>query len=293
MSYHVESRCSNRKFGSAPRKQIAMYLANKAGDDGSGIWCSKHTIARDTELSLATVKRTIRDFLAEGILVAIGMRETSRHGQTVIYRIALEVVDELELLHPPKGAFGTGITVNPVQPAPATGVRVNPRPGSQRPPNNPMNNPMNHPPSRRAPLEVEEADLQPIWDAFPSDRRRDRAACRRHLAAALLEASRDELVEAATAYAAETADYTRRTVMFFDNWLRVGRWRQHVEEQRQQRADTEFRAKADEETMIANAVRWVNERSDMCRHVPRKHAAIAVERGLITREQAQAAGVMP
>lgn len=35
MSYHVESLCDCRKFGSAARKQIAMYLANKASDDGS------------------------------------------------------------------------------------------------------------------------------------------------------------------------------------------------------------------------------------------------------------------
>lgn len=293
MSYHVEYRCSNRKFGSAPRKQIAMYLANKAGDDGSGIWCSKHTIARDTELSLATVKRTIRDFLAEGILIAIGMRETSRHGQTVIYRIALEVVDELEPLHAAKGPFGTGVTVNPVQPAPATGVRVTPRPGSQRPPNNPKNNPMNRPLSRHEPPEAKEEDLQPIWDAFPSDRRRDRTACRRHLAAALSEASRDELVEAAQAYAAETAEYTRRTVMFFDNWLRVGRWRRYVDAYRQQRAKAEAQAKANEETMVANAARWISEGSDMCRHVPPKYAAIAVERGLVTREQVQAVGMMP
>lgn len=45
MSYHVEARCARRRFGSAARKQIAMYLANKAGDDGAGIWCSKHTRA--------------------------------------------------------------------------------------------------------------------------------------------------------------------------------------------------------------------------------------------------------
>ncbi|WP_374292157.1 hypothetical protein [Paenirhodobacter enshiensis] len=80
MSYHVESICDRCRFGSATRKQIVMYLANKASDDGTGIWCSKHTIARHTELSLATVKRVIRDFLAEGILLATGLRDTSRHG---------------------------------------------------------------------------------------------------------------------------------------------------------------------------------------------------------------------
>lgn len=292
MSYHVESRCSNRKFGSAPRKQIAMYLANKASDDGGGIWCSKYTIARETELSLATVKRTIRDFLAEGILVATGYHDTSCHGQTIVYRIVFEAVEKLEILKLPNVSAPTGAILNPVQGVTATGVRESQRPGSQRHPNNPKNTLMNHPPSRHTPPEAEEEDLQPIWDAFPSDRRRDRAACRRHLAAALSEASRDELVIAAKAYTEETAEYTRRTVMFFDNWLRVGRWRRYVEAHRQQRAEAEAQAKANEDTMVANAARWIGERSAMCRHVPPRYAAIAIERGLVTREQAQAAGVM-
>lgn len=84
MSYVVEALCDARRFGSAARKQIAMYLANKAGDDGAGIWCSKHTIARHTELSLATVKRTIREFLAEGVLEETGMLRACDHGHTVI-----------------------------------------------------------------------------------------------------------------------------------------------------------------------------------------------------------------
>ena len=293
MSYHVEALCDRRKFGSATRKQIIMYLANKASDDGTGIWCSKHTIARHTELSLATVKRIIREFLAEGMLLATGLRDTSRHGQTVVYRIVLEAVEQLEPLLRDKAASGTGVSANPVQPTPPTGVTVNPQPGSGRPPNNPLNNPLNHPSSRSVPLEAKDADLQPIWDAFPRDRRRDRAACRRHLAAGLTEASRDELVEAAKAYAVETADYTRRTVMFFDNWLRVGRWRRYVEAHRQQLAEAEARAKTNEESMIAYAARWIPERSDMCRHVQPRYVAIAIERGLVTREQAQAAGVMP
>lgn len=41
MSYVVEAHCHERRFGSAVRKQIIMFLANKASDDGSGIWCSK------------------------------------------------------------------------------------------------------------------------------------------------------------------------------------------------------------------------------------------------------------
>ncbi|GGB07673.1 hypothetical protein [Allosediminivita pacifica] len=114
MSYHVEALCDRRRFGSAARKQIAMYLANKASDDGAGIWCSKHTIARHTELSLATVKRTIRDFLDEGLLVETGERRPCDHGHTVVYRLVLEAVSELESLLPQKVSKETGVTVNPV-----------------------------------------------------------------------------------------------------------------------------------------------------------------------------------
>ena len=50
MSWRVANACAERKFGSATRKQIIMFLADKASDDGSGIWCSKGTIQRHTEL---------------------------------------------------------------------------------------------------------------------------------------------------------------------------------------------------------------------------------------------------
>ncbi|RWR49861.1 hypothetical protein EOW65_07860 [Sinirhodobacter ferrireducens] len=292
MSYHVESICDRRRFGSATRKQIVMYLANKASDDGTGIWCSKHTIARHTELSLATVKRVIRDFLAEGILLATGLRDTSRHGQTVVYRIVLEAVEELELLQWSTGSSTTGVTLNPVPPVPATGVTVSPQPGSGRPPNNPKNHPENPPSARTSAREAADADLEPLWEAYPADRRRDRKACGQILAGAQAEASSEELTEAARTYAAETADYTRTKVMFLDNWLRTGKWRRYVEEARGRAREKESRARTDEETMIRSAARWILERSAMCRHVPRKYALKAVERGLITLRDAQAAGVL-
>ena len=72
MSWKVANLCADRIFGSAARKQIIMFLADKASDDGSGIWCSKGTIQRHTELGESTVKRTITDFLREGILIETG-----------------------------------------------------------------------------------------------------------------------------------------------------------------------------------------------------------------------------
>ncbi|MFE3839549.1 hypothetical protein ABNX41_21150, partial [Rhodobacteraceae bacterium PA1-206B] len=74
MSWKVANLCAQRKFGSPVRKQIIMFLADKASDDGSGIWCSKGTIQRHTELGETTVKRTINKFLSEGILIETGRR---------------------------------------------------------------------------------------------------------------------------------------------------------------------------------------------------------------------------
>ena len=66
MSWEVANRCNKRKFGSASRKQVIMFLADKASDDGEGVYCSKHSIAKFTELSLATgyfdQAHFIRDF---------------------------------------------------------------------------------------------------------------------------------------------------------------------------------------------------------------------------------------
>lgn len=70
MSWRVANECADRRFGSAARKQIIMFMADKASDDGSGIWCSRGMIQRHTELGESIMKRTISDFLREGILVA-------------------------------------------------------------------------------------------------------------------------------------------------------------------------------------------------------------------------------
>ncbi|WP_254868508.1 hypothetical protein [Phaeobacter sp. HF9A] len=140
MSWRVANACAERKFGSATRKQIIMFLADKASDDGSGIWCSKGTIQRHTELGETTVKRTIREFLKEGILVETGARGY-KNGFTVVYRIDLAKVQALELTAEPD--IETGATV--------AGV-----PGPQRPPRDLTRGgkpPLRTPPAREKPAQ--------------------------------------------------------------------------------------------------------------------------------------------
>ena len=282
MSYHVESLCDCRKFGSAARKQIAMYLANKASDDGSGIWCSKHTMARHTELSLATVKRTIRELLAEGILVETGEQRPCDHGHTVVYRMVLEVVANLELLGPGRPSRPTGVTVNPVQPAPPRGVKVTPQPGSPRPPNHPEI--IHKPPTRAGAREVEE-----IWSAYPEDRRRDQLSCERWISEALDEVGAAALLAAVRAYAKDSTGFTRSKVSFSDNWFRLGRWRPYVAAQRAQDATNAKLAAAS----LAKAADWIKVRHGMCRYLSAKQVHDAVALGLVSVAEAAHAGFGP
>lgn len=282
MSYHVESLCDCRKFGSAARKQIAMYLANKASDDGSGIWCSKHTMARHTELSLATVKRTIREFLAEGILVETGEQRPCDHGHTVVYRMVLEVVANLERLGPGRPSRPTGGTVNPVQPAPLRGVKVTPQPGSPRPPNHPET--IHKPPTREHARAVEA-----IWAAYPEDRRRDQQSCLRWIAEALDEAGAAALLAAVEAYAQSSAGFTRSKVSFSDNWFRTGKWRAYVRAaQEKATAESELA-----DACMTTAIAWIKSQHSLCRHLSASQVQHALAKGLITRTEAAQAGFGP
>ena len=111
MSWKIANLCADRRFGSAARKQIIMFLADKA-------------IQRHTELGESTVKRTISDFLREGILIETG-RRPCKNGFTVIYRIVLARVMALESMAEPDE--GTGSTVDPVQSEPGTGSTMEDR----------------------------------------------------------------------------------------------------------------------------------------------------------------------
>ncbi len=72
-------------------------MADRASDDGSGIWCSKQTLANDTGLSKDGVKKAVKALLSEGLIVETGIRR-HRNFITKIYRIALDQVEILPLV---------------------------------------------------------------------------------------------------------------------------------------------------------------------------------------------------
>jgi hypothetical protein len=285
MSWRIANECAERRFGSAARKQIIMFLADKASDDGSGIWCSKGTIQRHTELSESTVKRTITDFLREGILIETGRRQC-KNGYTVIYRIVLERVAALEPTAEPD--IETGVTVNPVQPEPGTGSRVNGVRGSRWTLNHPKT--IHKPPTRRreAAEEVEDPEAEKILAAYPEDRIRDRRTTLRLISAALkASVEPDDLKQAVKAYAKESEGYTRSKVCFSDNWFKMRRWEKGLA---QVQADRE-KAREAEAKGRASLAEWIHERHPLCRHITNRQIEDLIATKLVTPEQVRAAGL--
>ncbi|WP_170349241.1 hypothetical protein [Ruegeria atlantica] len=285
MSWRIANECAERRFGSAARKQIIMFLADKASDDGSGIWCSKGTIQRHTELSESTVKRTIIDFLREGILIETGRRHC-KNGYTVIYRIALERVAALEPTAEPD--IDTGVTVNPVQPEPGTGSTVNGVRGSRWTPNHPKT--IHKPPTRRreAAEEVEDLEAEKILAAYPEDRIRDRRTTLRLIAVAVKAGEKpDDLLQAVKAYAKESEGFTRSKVCFSDNWFKMRRWEKGLT---QIQADRE-KAREAEAKGRASLAEWIHERHPLCRHITNRQIEDLIASKLVTPEQVRAAGL--
>lgn len=283
MSWRVANECADRRFGSAARKQIIMFLADKASDDGSGIWCSKGTIQRHTELGESTVKRTITDFLREGILVETG-RRPCKNGFTVIYRIMLDRVMAFESSAEPDE--GTGSTVNPVQRDPGRGSTMDGVRGPGWTPNHPET--IHKPPTRKRGEAAVDERVERIWAAYPKDRQRGKAASLVAITEALAEGiDPDDLLRAVQAYSTESAGFTRSKVCFSDNWFADRRWQRFLKAAAEER-DARTALAADHHARLAA---WVRDRNPMCKHITALQVAALVAAGLVTDGQLRAAGL--
>ncbi|WP_347267910.1 helix-turn-helix domain-containing protein [Paracoccus sp. (in: a-proteobacteria)] len=101
MSNLISASVQRRLVGSATRKSVLSYMADKAADDGSGIWTSKANIARDLELSRRGVQLAIQELIRDGLVTETGQRDC-KHGFTVEYSIVIEAVDNLPSTREPR-----------------------------------------------------------------------------------------------------------------------------------------------------------------------------------------------
>ena len=143
MSWRIANECAERRLAVPARKQIIMFLPTKRAMTAraSGVRRARSSATRS--LGESTVKRTINDFLREGILIETGQRRC-QNGYTVIYRIVLAKIAQLETTAEPD--VETGFTVDPVQSEPGTGSMVDGVRGPRWTPNHPKT--IHKPPTR-------------------------------------------------------------------------------------------------------------------------------------------------
>lgn len=95
MSRKVATLVYSKQVGSMARKAVLAYFADRANDDGSGIWTAKQRVADEIECSKQTVITVVKGLLADGLIREDGHRANG-NGYTVEYSIDLAAVEALQ-----------------------------------------------------------------------------------------------------------------------------------------------------------------------------------------------------
>lgn len=96
MSRKLVTIVYDRKVGSVHRKAVLAYFADRASDNGKGVWASKKTIADETECGRSTVIKIVSEFVEEGLIVVAGTMPC-RNGATVIYDLNVDAIMALPM----------------------------------------------------------------------------------------------------------------------------------------------------------------------------------------------------
>ena len=116
MSNHLTSMVYKRDLGSIARKAVMVLLADKASDDGSGIWASKQRMANELCASKQTVLNTLKSLASDGLIAEVGKRKCA-NGYTVEYAINVANLEALALVkwHADQSTSLTGQNTLPVK----------------------------------------------------------------------------------------------------------------------------------------------------------------------------------
>jgi len=97
MSNSLITEVYKRQVGNMARNAVMALFADKAHDDGTGIWASKQRMADEIGASKQTVIATIKSLIADGLIIERGQRK-SPNGYTVEYAIVVEALQALPLI---------------------------------------------------------------------------------------------------------------------------------------------------------------------------------------------------
>lgn len=134
MSNHLTSLAYKADVGSLLRKSVLIMLADKASDDGSGIWASKQTMADELCCSKQGILNTLHAFITEGLLAETGKRK-NRNGFTITYALDIEALEALPKVKRWSDNQSMGLTSQPR--GPVNEVDETSQPGGPKPSFNP------------------------------------------------------------------------------------------------------------------------------------------------------------
>lgn len=135
MSNDLITEVYSRQLGSMARKAVLALFADKANDDGTGIWASKQRMADEIGTTRQTIIVTIKSLIEDGLVREAGQRKCA-NGFTVEYAILIKALHEAPLIasHPSSGV--TRKAALPVKP-----VNVTRKAALHKPSQTPRNKP--------------------------------------------------------------------------------------------------------------------------------------------------------
>ena len=97
MSWHLCSEVYKRQLGTLTRVAVMALLADKASDNGEGIWSAKQSMADELCTTKQTVIATIKGLVADDLLREVGHRKC-QNGYLVEYAINVRALKALPLV---------------------------------------------------------------------------------------------------------------------------------------------------------------------------------------------------
>ena len=195
-----------------------MYMADKASDDGSGIWVSKKNMAADLEMTDRAVRIHIKDMIAMGVLVEAGQRQC-KTGYTVDYTINVDVVGSLGST---REATEQHAPLNDVHPYPCMTFTPTPEPGSPKPSIEPSKEP-------NTSSKDDEVNyyFDQLWSLYP--RKVGKGQARKAFKAASKKADFYDLLPKLMDYVQTLEGKDKQFIPHLATWLNGERWEDEVE----------------------------------------------------------------
>lgn len=311
MSYEVAALVQKKKVGCRTLKSVLMFMADRASDDGRGIYASKSYIADILETTKRTIIRSVETLLERGLISKTGKRSCKR-GYTVEYRINLDKVLELPSVFKddedaplnggapaPSDTTSRGDTLSPVTPRHPRGDTLSPEEVTHCHPNQSKTKiepiaPGAHTQNLDIGAEGEKPTAQAA-DAFADffaefQTAYPRLGCIEATEDALrsaIEAGVDpsRILAGARTYAAEQQGNEPRYIAYSENWVAAKRWERHPAPSATAPADKAAAIQEQRAKAIREGQSWV------ASLVSPSAAREMLAAGLVTADQCRAVGV--